>query len=522
MTTPEVSVRVDGPLIIGDGIAGLVAALANTRPCTLITAGTFGATSATRLAQGGMAAAVSATDSPQQHASDTLAAGVGRNDPDAVDVLTRSAADAVRWLGEHGVRFDRTDAGFALGLEGAHSVPRILHCGEDTTGARLSDALVQAVRRCDRITVREHTVVTRLLTDADGSVCGVQGVTAPHTVRPHEAVQLWGGDVVLATGGYAALFAHTTNPRGSWGSALALAARVGARLRDVDLVQFHPTALAVDVDPAPLISEAVRGAGAQLVDARGHRIMTDPLAARDVVARALSAQWAAQRPVFLDTPTALGSRFAERFPSIYRSCLAHGFDPTSDLIPVRPAAHYSMGGIHVDLDGRTSIPGLWAVGECASTGVHGANRLASNSLLEAVVFGRRTARCLSMSGQRPGRRNTPLPVPDAPRPTEPAPQLRADMTRWLGVLRDRSEVARAAERWTSRAVTDDAYLVASLVARSALERTESVGAHQWRHDAQPDAQNAAGPFPLQAIPSLLAARSPESPELSVPAVRIPS
>ncbi|MEE1619571.1 L-aspartate oxidase [Brachybacterium sp. J153] len=363
-------------LVVGSGIAGLTAALrlAGRTEVLLVSKGAL-ADGATARAQGGIAAAIDPADSPAAHAADTLAAGGGLGDPAAIRLLCEAAPSVIAELADKGVVFDA-----GLGLEGAHSRHRILHAGGDATGAAIQAALQSAL--ADRVEVREHTVLVDLVVRA-GRVVGAV-LLGPDGVLVEQRADA----VLLATGGAGQLFSRTTNPLTATGDGVAAAARAGAVLADLDRVQFHPTA----TPGAHLVSEAVRGEGAVLRDARGERFV-DELAARDVVARAMARTMAAQdgAPVLLDA-TALGADFlAARFPTIDAAVRAEGLDWGREPIPVTPAAHYWMGGIRTDLDGRTSLPGLLAAGECACTGVHGANRLASNSLLEGAVFGARAA-----------------------------------------------------------------------------------------------------------------------------------
>ncbi|WP_347353005.1 L-aspartate oxidase [Intrasporangium sp.] len=370
------------PVVIGAGLGGLVTALRLApHPVLVVSSGPLGRGAASGWAQGGIAAALGDDDSLELHAADTLAAGAGLCEPHVVARITAAAPGAVMWLAGLGARFDRgPDGRLRLGLEGAHSRRRIVHAAGDGTGAEIMRAVVEAVRHTPSITVLEGALARRLVLDA-GRVVGVVVEQAGHVRR------LATDRVVLATGGSGQLWQHTTNPSGSRGQGLAMAARAGAELRDLEMVQFHPTALDVGRDPMPLVSEAVRGAGALIVDGSGRPLTDDPLAARDVVARVVWQTASRGEQVFLDARQALGDRFAERFPTVAGACLAAGVDPATQLIPVRPAAHYQCGGVTVDLHGRTTVPGLWAVGEVSSTGLHGANRLASNSLLEAVVCG---------------------------------------------------------------------------------------------------------------------------------------
>jgi L-aspartate oxidase len=364
-----------------------------------------GAGGASVWAQGGVASAVGDDDDPALHAADTLAAGAGLNDAAIVSLLTGDGPRRVRSLLALGARFDRDPGGrLALGREAAHSRRRILHARGDATGAEVVRTLVDAVHREPAIRVVDETFALELVREAGAVV----GLLALH--RDGRRVLYRAPAVVLATGGLGQLFLHTTNPREATADGLAMAARAGARLVDLEFVQFHPTALAVEATdaagkagagaaagaPLPLLTEALRGEGAVLVDDRGVRFMAAvhpdrELAPRDVVARAIWVRLAEGRRVFLDATRAVGERFPERFPTVFALCRQHGLDPRVEPLPVVPAAHYHMGGVAVDARGRTSLPGLWACGEVAATGAHGANRLASNSLLEALVFGARVA-----------------------------------------------------------------------------------------------------------------------------------
>ena len=364
-----------------------------------------GAGGASVWAQGGVASAVGDDDDPALHAADTLAAGAGLNDAAIVSLLTGDGPRRVRSLLALGARFDRDPGGrLALGREAAHSRRRILHARGDATGAEVVRTLVDAVHREPAIRVVDETFALELVREAGAVV----GLLALH--RDGRRVLYHAPAVVLATGGLGQLFLHTTNPREATADGLAMAARAGARLVDLEFVQFHPTALAVEATdaagragagaaagaPLPLLTEALRGEGAVLVDDRGVRFMAAvhpdrELAPRDVVARAIWVRLAEGRRVFLDATRAVGERFPERFPTVFALCRQHGLDPRVEPLPVVPAAHYHMGGVAVDARGRTSLPGLWACGEVAATGAHGANRLASNSLLEALVFGARVA-----------------------------------------------------------------------------------------------------------------------------------
>ncbi len=462
---------IDRPVIIGAGLAGLVAALRLApEPVVLVTAGTLQSGAASLWSQGGIAAAFGADDDPALHAADTLAAGDGLCDRDIVTRITASAPKIIEELARFGAAFDR-DAlgGLALGLEAAHCRRRIVHAGGDRTGLAVTTALTRAVGKAPHVTVLENTRAGALRV-ADGRIAGVSLNNAfLRTSR-----------VLIATGGIGGLYSHTSNPLGAVGSGLALAARAGAALRDLEFMQFHPTALDAGLDPMPLISEAVRGEGATLIDETGSRFMADApcaeLAPRDVVARAVFAQRAAGHRVFLDA-RAMGARFAARFPSIDAACRKAGMDASVVPIPVRAAAHYHMGGISTAVDGTTSVPGLFAAGEAACTGFHGANRLASNSLLEAAWSGGEAARSMADYAVSPAREPVLEIMSDDASFETDAVWVRAIAGAHLGVLRDRSGLERAIAALAPRARRSDPALVALMLAVSALDRRESRGGH---------------------------------------------
>ncbi len=472
------------PVIVGAGLAGLLTALHLAPvPCVVLTAGSAGRDSSTGLAQGGIAAALAPGDSPALHALDTLAAGAGLTDPAVAERVTAAAAEAVDHLAGLGARFDRApDDTLALGLEGAHRRHRIVHAGGDATGREVLRALVAAARRTPSVTVLEYTRALRVV-EEDGAVLGI---VVSHRGGPPTVLHT--GQVVLATGGVGGLYEHSTNPTSSRGQGLALAARAGAVLRDVEMVQFHPTALDAGRAPMPLVSEAVRGAGARLVDEAGRDLDGDPLAARDVVARAVAEHLGSDGRVYLDTPAV--PDFAARFPTVTTACRTAGIDPARARVPVRPAAHYHMGGVAVDGSGRTDVRGLWAVGEVASTGLHGANRLASNSLLEAAVGARWVAQDLAGRDHPAG---PPVRWRPADRPARAMGlgvtheramdlgELRALVSGAVGLLRDGATLAAAVDRLEAAhhsSPEDDDVLVALLLATGALRREESRGAHQ--------------------------------------------
>jgi L-aspartate oxidase len=481
------------PIIVGTGIAGLWTAwrlAVEGRPSVLLTKGGL-SDSASAWAQGGIAVALGPGDSPLQHAADTLAAGDGLSDPEAVWILTKEGPDRIRELLAMGATFDRSpDGKLRFGLEAAHTKPRVIHAGGDQTGAALIGWLTDIIRSLPQVEIHEHAEVRALLKGPDrvtGLVAEVGG----------QRVYLRAPAVVLATGGVGQLYQVTTNPLVATGDGWALAHQIGAELRDIEFLQFHPTALKLPgVNPAPLITEAVRGAGGILVDNEGRRFAFDAdprgeLAPRDVVARAVATA-DATGGAWLDARDI--EDFANRFPGVTRILAEHGLDPEKDLLPVAPALHYAMGGIRTDLEGRTTCEGLWAVGEVACTGVHGANRLASNSLLEALVFADRVARALSLEPaveveETAGATGMSLPVeePDADAKCEPIRQeMRLNMTTNVGLQRTERSLVRAERilarlsRHTPAAAwrTANQLLVAGLITRAARHRRESRGGHR--------------------------------------------
>ncbi|MFJ5899898.1 L-aspartate oxidase [Streptomyces sp. NPDC093064] len=451
-------------VVVGSGVAGLTAALR----CEAAGLRTVVVTKArlddgsTRWAQGGIAAALGEGDTPEQHLDDTLVAGAGLCDEEAVRILVTEGPDAVRRLISTGAHFDTDgEGGIELTREGGHHRRRIAHAGGDATGAEISRALVEAVRARGVHTV-ENALVLDLLTDAEGRAAGVtlhvmgegqhDGVGAVHAPA-----------VVLATGGMGQVFSATTNPSVSTGDGVALALRAGAEVSDLEFVQFHPTVLFLGADAEgqqPLVSEAVRGEGAHLVDGDGVRFMTGQhelaeLAPRDIVAKGIMRRMREQgtEHMLLDARHFGADMWEHRFPTILAACRAHGIDPVTEPVPVAPAAHYASGGVRTDSRGRTTVPGLYACGEVACTGVHGANRLASNSLLEGLVYAERIAADIARERSENGlHARVPEPVPYAERPSRPllAPETRFAiqriMTEGAGVLRSAGSLARAADQ----------------------------------------------------------------------------
>jgi L-aspartate oxidase len=488
-------------LVLGSGIAGLSAAIHAARRGLSVVVLTKGelAWSTTWYAQGGVAAALGAPDSVELHLSDTLAAGAGLCDPDAVRVLVSEGPSRVRELMELGAVFDRTGDGataaLALAREGGHSVPRVVHAGGDATGVEIERALVEAVRGLDAIEVHERCFALDLLVEA-GRCAGVQTIGADG-----RAAEIRARHTMIATGGAGQLFAVTTNPAVSTGDGIAAAMRAGAAVADVEFVQFHPTALHHPSMPRPLLSEALRGEGAVLRDEQGVAFMAAEhpladLAPRDVVARAIARRLVSRGldHLWLDATTI--DDFPTRFPTIWRSASSVGLDPTRDWLPVAPAAHYLCGGVATDLDGASTIPGLWACGEAACSGVHGANRLASNSLLDGLVFAPRAVdaiaagkeECEATGVLRGSTGISTAPVADPGAPDLTRDELQQSMTTNAGVLRDRESLTRVvAELGAGTApypVADPAaaevrnlVTVGRALARSALAREESRGTH---------------------------------------------
>lgn len=507
----------DEIVVVGSGIGGLTCALSLApRKVTLITKTPQLQGGSSYWAQGGIAAAVGPGDSPQAHAADTLSAGAGLSDPERTERLTTEGAASLDWLIQEGIPFDRDVFGaFELAKEAAHRVPRVVHAGGDTTGYVLVNGLTRRVLESPTITVLEDTLAYDLVV-RKGRVQGLISFNRDRGWVFHEA-----SHVILATGGIGMAWWSTTNPVEATGDGLAMAARAGASLANLEFVQFHPTALAIQSRHGaslPLLTEALRGAGAVLLDERGERFMLDEhpaaeLAPRDVVARCIERKTSAGERVYLDLRPVLSGKHRKSFPQAVETAHAAGFDPHEEVLPITPAAHYHMGGVEVDDVGRTSLEGLWACGEVATTGIHGANRLASNSLLEALVYARRVARQLgAASSSLPGKVDVMPRLPRTP-PEKSAEEIEAllgetreIMSRHVGILRSGPSLDAAYERLSAigRQLDDlsrgfdsiasfapqsvrpwaearNLVLVARLVTFAALRREESRGAH-YRDD----------------------------------------
>ena len=486
-------------VIIGAGLAGLFLALKHSpEPVTIVTSAPLGKGASSSWAQGGIAAAIEEGDTPQAHARDTLKAGAGIVNPDIAHILTGEAASRIEDLLSYGAPFDRNLEGdLLLSKEAAHSARRVVRVKGDKAGWGIMKALIAAVRSKPNIQIIEGYTAKKLVTRGDT----VNGIHAWSDKGKH--LFLPASVIVLAAGGTGALYKFTTNPKQANGEALAMAARAGAILADTEFVQFHPTAIVTGSDPAPLATEALRGDGAILVNKDGLRFMQDihedaELAPRDIVARAVFRENNSGRGAFLDCRDAIGAQFSKHFPSVFQKCMDAGINPVTDLIPVAPAAHFHMGGISTDAVGRTSIKGLWACGEIASTGAHGANRLASNSLLEAVVFSARIAEDLAsnkdiVGGTTKVQKSTAKPEPDLEISLNTnhhgvIQTIRDLMDHHVGIERHEDgllqallELDKFKDQYKNHLTLSNMLTTARIITTSALLRTESRGSH-YRSD----------------------------------------
>lgn len=475
-------------VILGAGLAALSAALRLApRPVLVISPEPLGDGASSAWAQGGVAAAMAAGDSPAAHASDTLRAGAGIVDPVIAALVTAAAPDHILDLTGRGAPFDRDAAGgYVLSREAAHGAARVVRVKGDQAGREIMATLIAAVRATPSVQVAEGVAAARLQVDGGR----VTGVWLMRSDGLSGLVLLRAPAVLLAAGGAAGLYAVTTNPARIRGQAMGMAARAGAVIADAEFVQFHPTAIATGEDPAPLATEALRGEGAVLINSAGHRLMPDhhpdaELAPRDVVARAIFAETQAGRRPMLDTRACLGAEILTRFPAVAGACLRAGIDPVADAIPVAAAAHYHMGGVATDDQGRSSLPGLWVCGEAASTGLHGANRLASNGLLEALVFARRAADSIAASLPAADAAPVALEFPPGDQRVDPATvaRLRQVMTDHVGVLRDGAGLRAALRALDTLGQGPqpeplaNMLAAARLIAGAALLRQESRGGH---------------------------------------------
>ena len=478
-------------LIIGAGLAGLYAALTlSPRPVTVLSPMPLGTGASSAWAQGGVAAAMEDPDSPTSHANDTVNAGDGLVDKDIAAFVTAAAKEHVLELAEHGAPFDRREDGtFEMSKEAAHSFARVVRVKGDQAGAAIMETLVEEVRKTPSITVLEGAIALQLLSDGNE----MQGVVVTQNSGAPFVIQA--KTYLLAAGGAGSLFAKTTNPPSIRGLGLGMAAMAGAKIADAEFVQFHPTAIDLNLDPTPLATEALRGEGAILINRDGERFMKAvhkdlELAPRDIVARAIFHQHKEGRRPMLDTREAIGAHILEEFPTVAEACLAGGINPVAEPIPVVPAAHYHMGGVATDIQGHSSIKGLWCAGEVTSTGLHGANRLASNGLLEALVF---AATCAGgmlehIEGNTHSKFDAKLPAPNIghlPVDREAVMALRQNMSANVGVIRNGPDMANALRRLSKldkahRGIStnfDNMIAAATVIAAAAYQREESRGGH---------------------------------------------
>ena len=483
-------------VIVGGGVAGLTTALnLAPRKVCIITKSTLGVNTSSMWAQGGIAAAVGINDSVKSHIEDTVATAKGLADENVIVKVVNEAKNIIKDLESFGVNFDKNDDGsFDLGLEAAHSSNRIVRSKGDSSGIEIMRGLIEKVNDCNNITVLENVSIDSIMSE-NNTIHGVIGRLAQDNI-PDNHVIIECSNVVLATGGLGGIFANTTNPRSSYGEGIALAAQAGAVLTDMEFIQFHPTGLDFGLDPTPLATEAIRGDGAYLVNQNEERFMLgvhpeNELAPRDLVAQNLFKQIEQGNSVFLDCRK-VSSEFETKYPQVASYCQAAGLNPKKDLLPILPVAHYHIGGVKTDLEGKTSIEGLWCCGEVAATGIHGANRLASNSLLESMVFGRIVAKNInSLPIKRVNKINPDFirmhkeKTKNRIRAKKYIWQLRSSMMRNIGIVRNHSSIVRGLhdilkiERESKglSAKLNDMILVSKFIIIGAYLRKESRGCH---------------------------------------------
>ncbi|MFD2205137.1 L-aspartate oxidase [Kiloniella antarctica] len=499
-TTTENALKT-GVLVIGAGLAGLMTALTLApKSVILLSKGPLGEEASSTWAQGGISAALSPEDSPANHLRDTLAVAGGIADEDIAALVTDLGPERIQDLIDLGVIFDQDENGLSLSREAAHSHRRVVHANGDSTGREVMRALRLRTLEASHITVLENAEALDLITEESEEAKIVGGATV---FQDQQHIVIQAEAVVLATGGIGQLYSATTNPLAACGDGLAMAARAGATLKDLEFVQFHPTAIDVDATPRPLATEALRGDGAWLVNDLGERFMKAEhplaeLAPRDIVARGIWRQREAGQKCYLDTRNSIGRALPEHFPTVFSHCQDHGIDPRTDLIPVVPAAHYHMGGIEADNRGRTDIKGLWACGEVACTGLHGANRLASNSLLEALVFAPLVSKDIKDQQQKhplsSDIKNLAVSTPPYPKlktglETDVIAELQVLNYRYIGLCRNAhgletlvTHLDNLKQKYPApSARLRNLMTVSRLVAQSALTRKESRGGH-YRDD----------------------------------------
>ena len=485
-------------VIVGGGVAGLTAAL-NLAPrnVCVITKNSLGVNTSSSWSQAGIAASIDKNDSDEQHISDTLKTAKGLAKKDVVEKIITESKAVIQNLEEIGVQFDKNlDGSFNLGLEGAHSHSRIVGSKGDSSGIEIMRGLIEEVKRSSHITVLENVSIDSIMHE-NNTIYGVIGRFTNKNI-PNNHVVIQSSHIVLATGGLGGIYAHTTNPRTSYGEGIALAAQVGAILTDMEFIQFHPTGLDFGLDPTPLATEAIRGAGAHLVNQNNERFMLGvhnevELAPRDIIAQNIFDQIDKGNSVFLDCRKNIGEDFEKRFPQVHSYCVKADIDPSKELMPILPVAHYHIGGVKTDLKGKTSVQGLWCCGEVAGTGIHGANRLASNSLLEALVYGKivaeeinkepikKESETISSSFIRTYKEKTRNKI----RAKKFIWQLRSTMMRNLGIIRNQNSILKGLtdiirierESRGLSAKLNDMILVSKFIICGASKRQESRGCH---------------------------------------------